>query len=104
MTIFRKAIPRRSFLRGVGAAIALPLLDGMVPAFAGPADAGSKAPMRLGIIYSGNGQWPMEKWTPKTEGPGFELTPTLAQLKPYRDQLLVLSGLAQKEAYPKEGD
>src|SRR5690242_14283640 len=104
MTIFKKAIPRRTFLRGMGASIALPLLDGMVPAFAGPADTASKAPLRLGIVYSGNGMWPMDKWTPKTEGSGFELSPTLAQLKPYRDQMLVLTGLAQKEAFPREGD
>jgi len=104
MMIFKKAIPRRSFLRGMGATFALPLLDGMVPAFAGPADTSAKPPVRLGIVYSGNGQWPMDKWTPKTEGPNFELTQTIEQLKPYRDQLLVLSGLAQKEAFPREGD
>src|SRR6266404_2933280 len=103
MMIFKKALPRRTFLRGMGATLALPLLDGMIPAFAAPADSAAKVPTRLGIVYCGNGMWPMDKWTPKTEG-AFELTPTLAQLAPYRDRLLVLSGLAHKEAYTKEGD
>jgi len=105
MMIFKKAIPRRTFLRGMGASLALPLLDGMVPAFASSADTGAKSPIRLGAFYNGNGMWPMDKWTPKTEGAGFEMTPTLEPLTPFRDQLLVLSGLAQKEglAAPGEG-
>src|SRR5712691_11241158 len=100
MMIFKKAIPRRSFLRGMGATLALPLLDGMIPAFATSADTAVKAPVRLGIVYCGNGMWPMDKWTPKAEGAAFELPPTLEQLAPFRDRLLVLSGLAQKEALP----
>ena len=97
MMIFKKAIPRRMFLQGMGAALALPLLDGMVPAFAET----TQSPLRLGVVYVGNGMWPMDKWTPKAEGAAFQLTPTLAQLAPYRDQLLVLTGLAQMEAVPK---
>jgi hypothetical protein len=105
MMIFKKAIPRRRLLRGLGATLALPLLDGMVPALAAPADtAAVKSPTRLGICYTGNGMWPMDRWTPKTEGAGFELTPTLKALAPYRDQLLVLSGLAQKEALAAPGE
>jgi hypothetical protein len=104
MMIFKKAIPRRRLLRGLGATLALPLLDGMIPAFAAPADTAVKSPTRLGICYVGNGMWPMDRWTPKTEGAGFELTPTLKALAPYRDQLLVLSGLAQKEALPAPGE
>src|ERR1700688_4263685 len=104
MMIFRKAIPRRMFLRGVGTTLALPLLDGMIPAFAAPADTASKTPVRLGIVYAPNGMWPMEKWTPKAEGAGFELTPTLEPLAPFRDRFSVLSGLPQKEALPAPGD
>src|SRR5262245_54549936 len=104
MMIFKKAIPRRTFLRGIGATLALPLLDGMVPAFAGSADTAVKAPVRLGIVYAPNGMWPMDKWTPKEEGATFELTPTLEPLAPFRNRLLVLSGLAQNTARPAPGE
>jgi hypothetical protein len=102
--IFKKAIPRRMLLRGMGATLALPLLDAMVPAFAAAADTAVKAALRLGIVYAPNGMWPMDKWTPKAEGAGFELTPTLEPLAPFRDRLLVLSGLAHKEALPAPGE
>src|ERR1700693_744479 len=98
MMIFKKAIPRRMFLRGMGATLALPLLDSMIPAFASSADTAAKTPTRLGIIYCGNGMSPMEKWTPKTEGAGYELTPTLEPIAKFRDKFLVLSGLGQKQA------
>ena len=93
--IFKKAIPRRTFLRGVGATLALPLLDGMVPAFAAAADTG-KAPVRMSFVYVPCGIM-MEEWTPATEGPGFEFTPTLKGLAPFRDHLVVLSGLTHNE-------
>ncbi len=95
--IFKKAIPRRTFLRGVGTAIALPLLDGMVPAFAGPTDTAAKPVARLAFIYGPNGRI-MNLWTPETGGAAFEMTPTLEPLTPFRDQLLVLSGLDVKAA------
>jgi hypothetical protein len=93
MVIFKKAIPRRTFLRGTGAVLALPLLDAMIPALSGAA----KSPVRLGTIYVPNGMWPMDKWTPKNAG-ALELTPILEGLAPFRDQTLVLTGLAHKEA------
>src|SRR5258707_8669716 len=94
MMIFKKAMPRRTFLRGAsGAALALPLLDAMVPALS----AAAKSPVRLGIVYVPDGMWPMDKWTPKTEG-ALELTPTMEALAPFRDKVLVVTGLAQKEA------
>ena len=71
MYITRKALPRRSFLRGVGAAIALPMLDAMTPALS----AMSAAPPRLGFVYIANGVI-QKKWNPATTGPGFELSPT----------------------------
>ena len=96
MMIFKKSIPRRTVLRGMGTGLALPLLDCMVPALS----AEPKSPVRLGIVHSGNGQWPMDRWTPKLEGAAFEMTPTLEQLTPYRNQLLVLSGLARMKPNP----
>ncbi len=89
--IFKKAIPRRTFLRGMGATLALPLLDGMVPAFAGALDT-PKAAMRLSYIYVPNGVM-MDHWTPKTEGAAFELTPILEPLAPFRNQMVIVSGL-----------
>jgi hypothetical protein len=99
MMVFKKAIPRRTFLRGVGATLALPFLDGMVPAF-----ASAKAPVRMGFFYVPNGI-NMSKWTPASDGAGFELSPTLQSLAPFRNQLLVLSGLDanQANALPGEG-
>jgi hypothetical protein len=86
------AIPRRTVLRGLGAALALPLLDSMVPAFAAQ---GAAAPVkRLGVVYVPNGVV-MKNWTPATEG-AFELSPTLAPFAPYQDRLLVFSGLNSK--------
>ncbi len=92
MMIFRKAIPRRIFLRGVGAAIALPLLDGMVPALAGPLATEVKRPLRVGYIYVPNGIM-RDVWLPSKAGANFEMTPVLKELAPFRDQLLVLSNL-----------
>ena len=102
MMIFKKAIPRRSFLKGVGVSLALPVLDGMVPAFASAAtemDAASKPPLRVSIVYGPNGRI-MENWTPKQVGAGYELPPTLAPLSAFRDRFLVLSGLNIKAADP----
>ncbi len=96
MMIFKKAIPRRSFLRGAGATLALPFLDAMIPAFAASSDA-AKPPLRLGYVYLTTGRI-MENWTPKTEGSNFELTPTLEPFAPFRDQMVVLSGLDIKSA------
>jgi hypothetical protein len=100
MMIFKKAIPRRTFLKGVGATLALPLLDGMVPAMAA---VGDKRATRLSFVYIPNGII-MDQWTPAAEGAGFEMTPILEPLAPYRDQMLVLSGLDCKNANPQPGE
>ena len=92
MIITKKAIPRRTVLRGMGATLALPLLDGMVPALSALQKTAAKPINRFGVMYVPNGMI-MKNWTPAAEGAGFELTPTLAPLAPFRDQLLVLSGL-----------
>jgi Protein of unknown function (DUF1552) len=93
MIITRKAIPRRTVLRGLGATVALPLLDGMVPALTALAQTPARPINRFGVMYVVNGMI-MENWTPAAEGATYELTPTLAALAPYRDQVSVLSGLA----------
>jgi hypothetical protein len=91
MIITKYSLPRRTFLRGVGATLALPFLDAMVPALAA-ADA-TKPVRRLGVVYVPNGM-AMPYWTPATQGASFELTPILQPLAPFRDQLLILSNLA----------
>jgi hypothetical protein len=88
MVITRLQLPRRTFLRGVGATMALPLLDAMVPAMKA---AGPVTP-RFAPIYFGNGA-NMFDWTPATDGVGFELSPTLQPLEAFRKQLTVLTGL-----------
>ena len=90
MIITRKSLPRRTLLRGLGATIALPFLDGMVPAPTRAAKAA--APVhRLSVVYVPNGIV-MSDWTPSAEG-SFELTPILRPLASFQDRLIVLSGL-----------
>ena len=102
MFITKKALPRRTFLRGVGATLALPLLDAMVPSSTALAQTAANPVRRLGFIYLPNGVarnfTGINYWTPSGEGTGFELSPILSPLAPYRDRLLVLSGLAQHQA------
>jgi hypothetical protein len=88
----------------MGATLALPFLDGMFPAFARTRGAGATSPLRLGAIYAPNGM-NMTDWTPAVEGADFQLTPILQPLAPYRNQLVVLSGLANNAAdqLPGEG-
>jgi len=93
MIITRKALPRRMFLRGLGASLALPFLDSMVPAFAASGTA-SKTPVRLAFVYVPCGII-MKYWTPEAEGTSFDFMPAMKPLEPFRDKLNVLSGLAQ---------
>src|SRR5215472_14626491 len=93
LPVTRKSIPRRTFLRGTGASLALPLLDAMTPAFAAPTDR----PIRLGFIEVPNGIM-MDKFTPAIEGADFALTPVLEPLAEFRDRMSVLSGLDQATA------
>jgi hypothetical protein len=87
-----KRLSRRTILQGLGAAISLPLLDAMVPAFASTVPSG--APLRLAFIYVPNGIM-MNQWTPVSDGADFQLPRILAPLAPHRDNVLVLSGLTQ---------
>ena len=103
MIVTRKALPRRTVLRGLGAAVALPMLDGMVPAFAAVRNTPAARIPRLGIVYVPNGQ-NMREWTPEVEGTDFEITPILKPLEAFRDRMLVVSGLDLKPAIPQPGD
>ena len=102
MLIFRKSIPRRSFLRGAGATIALPLLDAMFPALASVNNKVDAA-RRFSIVYAPNGR-NMKHWTPVATGKSFALSQTLEPLAPYRDQMLVLSGLNNNIGAPLLGE
>lgn len=90
MIITKKSLPRRTFLHGMGVTMALPLLDAMIPAMS----AGAKPVVRLGFVYVPNGVI-MDQWRPATSGEDFPFTPILQSLEPFRERLLVLSGLAQ---------
>ena len=87
-----RALPRRTVLRGLGASLSLPLLDAMVPAWSLRANAATTGAHRFLAFYVPNGM-AMEYWTPKSEGRAFELSPILEPLAPFKNQMLVLSGV-----------
>jgi hypothetical protein len=93
-----KSLPRRTVLRGLGATVALPFLDAMVP----PLRAVAKPVHRFQTFYVPNGM-AMEYWSPKSEGSDFELTPILEPLAPFRSQMLVLSGIKANWNYIHAG-
>src|ERR1700677_2827644 len=103
MIVTKKHLPRRTFLRGLlGTSIALPLLDSMIPALTAGTKTAANPKTRMGFVYVPHGAV-MDKWTPATEGAGFEFTPILKPLEPFRDRLLVVTGLANKAA-ESQGD
>lgn len=97
MMITRMSLPRRTFLRGMGATLALPFLDAMVPALS----AAAKPQVRLGFFYTANGVT-MAHWRPKGVGSQFELSPILNSLTPLKDHVVVVSGLANTAADVKD--
>ena len=98
MIITGKHLHRRTFLRGLGAAVALPMLDAMRPALASPANtAATKAPLRLAFTYIPNGVT-MKDWRPTITGADFAMSPILKPLENFREDLLVLSGLDHQNA------
>ena len=97
MFITKTHIPRRTFLRGMGVTLALPLLESMVPARTLLAQTAAKGAPRIGFVYIPHGAI-MSKWTPATEGAGFEFTDILKPLEPYRDYVNVVSGLGHQAA------
>jgi hypothetical protein len=92
MFITKKHLSRRTVLRGVGAALALPWLDSMVPALTALAKTGSAPARRLGVFYVPNGM-ALPYWRPQAEGPLEQLPPTLRSLEPVKDQVLIIGGL-----------
>jgi hypothetical protein len=103
MFLAKKSLPRRTMLRGLGAAVALPLLDAMFPAFVPLAKAAAKPRMRFGAVYTPNGAI-MQEFTPKTVGAGFEFTPILKPLEPFRDSLIVVTNLTRSHPGSQFGD
>jgi hypothetical protein len=97
-----KALPRRTILRGLGATMALPFLDAMLPAASLRARAAGAPVHRFQTFYVPNGM-AMEYWTPKSVGNTFELSPILEPLAPFRNQMVVLSGLKANWNYIHAG-
>ena len=98
MIITKRALPRRTFLRGMGASLALPLLDAMVPSMTALAATAASPVRRLGFVYIPMGAH-IEQWTPKGVGKISELSPTLASLNSVIEQITVISNLELKNAY-----
>src|SRR5579871_1989462 len=92
MIVTKKSLPRRTFLRGIGTTLALPLLDSMIPALA--VATAKKPVVRLGFVYHPVGMI-LDKWMPTKVGTDFEITPTMKALEPFRENMVVLTGLAQ---------
>jgi hypothetical protein len=100
MIITKKHLPRRTFLRGaLGAVVAIPFLDAMVPALAAQS---MKRPFRFGAVYIPNGIFP-QLWHPEASGTGFEFKPIMQPLSPYRSHLVTISGLKAPDGNPDMG-
>ena len=99
MIITKRALPRRTFLRGMGAAVALPLLDAMVPAMTAQTATAANPVRRIGFVYMPMGAH-IPEWTPPGSGKLSELSPSLRSLAPVLDQVTVVSNLELKNAYP----
>jgi hypothetical protein len=97
MVVTKLTLPRRTFLRGVGTTLALPLLDAMVPAFTAQAKTAAAPVTRVGYIYRPNGYiW--QFWKPETVGPNFDLKRSLKPLQAFQDRMIVISGLVSHQA------
>jgi len=99
MIITKKALPRRTVLRGLGASLALPLLDAMAPAATALASTPANPVRRLGFVYIPMGAH-ITEWTPPGLGALSELSPSLGSLAPVADQLTVITNMELKNAYP----
>ena len=96
MFIAKRAISRRHMLKGIGATLSLPLLDAMVPALTAAAQTAARPQLRAGFVYIPHGVI-MGEWTPAAAGSGFEFTPILKPLEPFRDSVVVVSNLTRAE-------
>jgi hypothetical protein len=103
MIITKKALPRRTFLKGVQATLALPLLDAMVPAMTALAQTPAKSVRRIGYVFIPMG-CDHARWTPDGKGTLGQLTPILSPLEPIKDQLTVVTNLELQNSYPGTHD
>src|SRR5688572_22172626 len=103
MFISKKHLSRRTFLRGAGVTLGLPLLESMVPAATALAQTAASPKSRLGCIYIPHGAT-MDKWTPSGEGTGFQFSEILQPLEPFRNRLTVVSDLAHAPVAPWSGE
>ncbi|MEO6340859.1 MAG: DUF1552 domain-containing protein, partial [Caulobacteraceae bacterium] len=97
MFIRKLHVSRRTLLRGVGAGVAMPLLDAMVPAGTALAATAAAVKPRMAFVYFPHGAV-MDKWTPQATGATFDLPQILKPLQPYQKYLTVISGLENKSA------
>ena len=95
MYISRKFLSRRTVLQGAGAAIALPLLDAMIPAATVLADTAAKPTPRMGFVYFPHGAI-MKSWSPEQVGTDYTISPILKPLEPFRSHMTIVSGLRNK--------
>src|SRR4030095_13627474 len=99
----RKQLPRRTMLKVMGGALGLPFLEAMIPAFTPLAKAAGDTPRRFGVIYFPNGAI-MQQFTPSTAGKGFEFTPILKPLEPFKNSLTVVTNLTRSHPGSQVGD
>ena len=97
--ISKKSVPRRTFLKGVGASLALPLLDAMIPAATAASKTAATPVRRLGYVFMPMG-CDQSRWTPRSEGTLEELSPILDSLAPVKDQTTIFTNMQLKPAYP----
>ena len=103
MFVTKRSLPRRTFLRGVGVTMALPLLESMVPAFTALAQTAARPRTRFGVVYIPNGAI-VEQWIPDEVGAGFEFKPILKPLETFKDQLVVVTNLTRSHPGSQVGD
>src|SRR5205085_8812752 len=103
MFVTKRSLPRRTFLSGVGAAVGLPLLEAMVPAFTALAQTPARPKPRFGAVYFPNGAI-VEQWIPDQVGKGFEFKPILKPLESFKDQMVLVSNLTRSHPGSQVGD
>jgi Protein of unknown function (DUF1552) len=103
MIVTKRQLARRTFLRGMGVTLALPLLDSMIPAFATAKLLAATRARRFGVVYIPNGLY-MPMWTPQAVGTGYEATRILESLAAVREHFVVVSGLTHKPAISLPGE
>src|SRR5262245_6681480 len=103
MFVTKKALSRRTMLKVMGGAVGLPFLESMIPAFTPTARAAAETPRRFGVVYFPNGAI-MQQFTPAAAGAGFEFTPILKPLEPFKDKVAVVTNLTRSHPGSQVGD